>query len=443
MATRPAPRKSTRDERAFLASVRRAARNKNISMTDVYNYERTKNEQFNQGLNNSRALEGLTMPTPQRVEFDISQARSLEGLTNKSSEGRGIADIVGRPGYVGSMYKMGDAYYPAGEGSLTDSLNSIASFVKDNPRLSAETTALGLAGTFGRLSGQGSSFADFLAENANAGGFGIRRGTVESMRGELSRPASAMDVVDATTYATPGAALKGLGLVAKGTASAAKAGRAIGGLAVGSRPARVATGLAAGVGGYAGYTEAKPEEAEAFPLGKVLSLGIDSAAAKRLLDTSFNSRVRGDLRRITGNKNLSLKEGLREFAPQGMAQSATQRSGRVGQVGRVSRSPLIGEGAFSVIPTDTVASVKAFIKAHPDIKDADIEWGHLNARSKGGPSTGDNLVPMTKETNAAIADSNIDEFVKKQIESGLSLSEVKDKWRLNHIADNILLGASA
>jgi hypothetical protein len=280
MASRPAPRKSTRDERAFLADVRRAARNKNISMTDVYNYERTKNEQFNQGLSSARAVEGLTTPTPQRVEFDISKARSLEGLTNKSSEGTGIANIVGRPGYVGSMYKMGDAYYPAGEGSLTDSLNSIASFVKDNPRLSAETTALSLAGTFGRLSGQGGSFADFLAENANAGGLGIRRGTVESMRGELSRPASAMDVVDATTYATPGAALKGLGLIAKGTASAAKAGRAIGGLAVGSKPARVATGLAAGAGGYAGYTEAKPEEAEAVSFGANIKRIIKAGGVK-------------------------------------------------------------------------------------------------------------------------------------------------------------------
>jgi hypothetical protein len=276
-------------------------------MTDVYNYERTKNEQFNQGLSSAFALEGLTMPTPQRVEFDISKARSLEGLTNKSSEGTGIANIVGRPGYVGSMYKMGDAYYPAGEGSLTDSLNSIASFVKDNPRLSAETTALSLAGTFGRLSGQGGSFADFLAENANAGGLGIRRGTVESMRGELSRPASAMDVVDATTYATPGAALKGLGLVAKGTASAAKAGRAIGGLAVGSKPTRVATGLAAGVGGYAGYTEAKPEEAEAFPLRSAFNL---SAPAK------VSGRMRTEADRIlkqinqTTRKRFGSGEGL-------------------------------------------------------------------------------------------------------------------------------------
>jgi len=279
MATRPAPRKSTREERAFLADVRRAARNKNISMTDIYNYEQTKNEQFNQGLNNSRALEGLTMPTPQRVEFDISQARSLEGLTNKSSEGRGIADIVGRPGYVGSMYKMGDAYYPAGVGSLTDSLNSIASFVKDNPRLSAETTALGLAGTFGRLSGQGSSFADFLADNANTGGLGIRRGTVESMRGELSRPASAMDLVDAATYATPGAVAKVAGSAVKGVSFAAKAGKVASSLAVGSKPARVATGLASGAAGYAGYNEVKPEEAEAASLSKFVSLLENSGEA--------------------------------------------------------------------------------------------------------------------------------------------------------------------
>jgi hypothetical protein len=440
MASRPAPRKTTREERELLAAIRKDRRGKDITMTDIYNYDRQKQDEYNQGVSSGRALEGLTTATPQRIDVDISKARALEGLTNKSSEGMGLANMMGRPGNVDIMYKSGDAYYPALNESLTENLSTMASFIKDNPRLSAETTALGLAGTFGRLSGRGSSFADFLAENANAGGVGIRRGTVESMRGELSRPATTMDVVDAATYATPGAALKGAGLVAKGTALAAKAGRVAGGLAIGSKPARIATGLGSGALGYAGYTEAKPEEAQAFPLGKLLSLGIDSEAAKRLLDTSFNSRVRGDLRRITGDKNLSLREGLKEFAPKGLAQSATQRSGRVGQTGKQSRSPLIEEGAFSVIPTDTVASVKNFLKGNPDVKDGDIEWGHLKARSKGGPSTGSNLVPMRKETNAAIADRNIDEFVDEQIKSGLSLSEVKNKWKLNHIDDSILLG---
>lgn len=281
MASRPAPRRSTEDERAFLAQVR--ARNKTLNMTDVYNYERTKNEQFNQGLSNARSLEGLTTPTPQRVEFDISKARALEGLTNKSSEGTGIANIVGRPGYVGSMYKMGDAYYSAGEGSLTNSLNSIASFVKDNPRLSAESTALGAAGSFARILGQGESFADFVAKEGNPGGRGIRRGTVESMRGELEAPATTSTYVDAGSYFTPGAALKGLGVVAKGTAKAARLGGGAASMAAGSRPVRIGTGLAGGVGAYAGYNEINPTEAEAVSIPnftKLLTEGLKAEASR-------------------------------------------------------------------------------------------------------------------------------------------------------------------
>jgi hypothetical protein len=275
-------------------------------------------EKFDQGLSNARSLEGAITPTPQRVEFDISKARALEGLTNKSSEGTGIANIVGRPGYVGSMYKMGDAYYPAGEGSLTDSLDNIASFVKNNPRLSAETTALGAAGTFGKILGQGESFANFVAKEGNPGGRGIRRGTVESMRGELEAPATTSTYLDAASYFTPGTALKGLGVIAKGTAKAAGMGGKIAGIAAGSKPLRIATGLAAGTAAYTGYNEAAPENAEAISLTR-LSNVISSSGSKGLLTAvaktgrSANARASRKLQNITGlSKEQLLEQGIFE-----------------------------------------------------------------------------------------------------------------------------------
>jgi hypothetical protein len=97
MATRPAPRKSTRDERAFLASVRRAARNKNISMTDVYNYERTKNEQFNQGLSSARGLEGMVaaQPTVSAEKVTASSDPVSRGILNTQTQGRNMEGLFG------------------------------------------------------------------------------------------------------------------------------------------------------------------------------------------------------------------------------------------------------------------------------------------------------------------------------------------------------------
>lgn len=270
MATRPAPRRSTRDERRFLAEVRKAAKDNSISMTDVYNYERGKQDEFNKGIQDARSLEGMITPTPQRIDLDLTQSRSLEGLMNKSSEGRGLAEIMGRPGNVDILYKSGDAYYPARNESVAQNLTDMAKFVKDNPRLSAETTALGTLGTFARLSGQGSAVGDYLYNNAEDAG--IRRGTIQAMRGEFEKPAGFMDAVDALTYATPGSVLKIGSKFIKGSMQAAKAGKAISGMAIGSKPARVATGLAAGAGAYAAYNEANPSEADAASLSKFVDL---------------------------------------------------------------------------------------------------------------------------------------------------------------------------
>lgn len=99
MASRPAPRKSTRDERAFLAAVRREARNKNISMTDIYNYEQTKNAQFNQGLSNARGLEGMIVARPTISAEKVTDKSDpiSRGMLNMQRHGNALMGLMSKP----------------------------------------------------------------------------------------------------------------------------------------------------------------------------------------------------------------------------------------------------------------------------------------------------------------------------------------------------------
>lgn len=98
MATRPAPRKSTREERAFLADVRRAARDKNISMTDIYNYQNQKQQEFNQGISNARALDNTMnwQPTVSAEKITSSSAPADRAMLNLQQQGRAMENMFGQ-----------------------------------------------------------------------------------------------------------------------------------------------------------------------------------------------------------------------------------------------------------------------------------------------------------------------------------------------------------
>ena len=251
------------------------------------------------------------------------------------------------------------------------------------------------------------------------------------LEGGFTTDATYGDALDTASWLIPGPgmAVKGLGVGVKASRLALAAAKTAGSV---GKKTKLALGGAFGAGVYAN----QEDDAKALPIDDILKLGLNSKKAATKINQSWNARVRGDYRKASSNPLASLREAL----AMGQGQSATERTSRVGWN---SINKPIEEGAYSIIPNNAVKAVEDFVKAHPNKTSGDINWGHLFPRSKGGSTTGKNVVPMDAETNAAMGDLPIDVFVKNEMSKGLSLPEVKNRWSFNHIPDNVLLGAKA
>jgi hypothetical protein len=104
------------------------------------------------------------------------------------------------------------------------------------------------------------------------------------------------DVIDTAAWFSPGSFLKGLKIAGKAGSMGVKA------TSMAPRPARIAGGLAAGAGAYAGYNELQPDNAEAASLKSIFNL---DAPVK------VGGRMRTELDRIQKqvNKTTSRKQG--------------------------------------------------------------------------------------------------------------------------------------
>jgi hypothetical protein len=104
------------------------------------------------------------------------------------------------------------------------------------------------------------------------------------------------DVIDTAAWFSPGSFLKGLKIAGKAGSMGVKAA------SMAPRPARIAGGLAAGAGAYAGYNELQPDNAEAASLKSIFNL---DAPVK------VGGRMRTELDRIQKqvNKTTSRKQG--------------------------------------------------------------------------------------------------------------------------------------
>lgn len=212
-------------------------------------------------------MEGIINPTPTKTTFNISNARALEGMKKAGAEGLGIAEVAGRPGSVDVMYKYGQSYYPVPQESFIESLNNMAKFIKDNPRLSAEMAGLGALTSFGRILGTGKSMgADFEAGKGNIGGYGIRPGTAMAYDAEnvMGQKAGVADYIDAFTYFVPGVgSTKPVALAAKAVKAAPKTSAAIAGA------------------GAVGFAALQPDEAEAANILQALKFAAGEFGTSR------------------------------------------------------------------------------------------------------------------------------------------------------------------
>lgn len=115
------------------------------------------------------------------------------------------------------------------------------------------------------------------------------------------------DVIDTASWFSPGSFLKGLKVTGKAGSMGVKAA------SMAPRPARIAGGLAAGAGAYAGYNQLKPEEAKAVSVPDFISLlkyGGKAEAARpgRNLATTVADRMFGTMRNRGGGGRIPVSE---------------------------------------------------------------------------------------------------------------------------------------
>lgn len=196
--------------------------------------------QFNQSLDQARALEGMASPTPTRSKINLGIGRSLEGMRQEGSVGFG-PDAMGKRNLSDVMERFGDPQFGAvfrqpelrlqGEGG-----KEMVEFARDDPRLFAELLALSTiqagskvgASTSRALGGgtRGDEPLDLLSainelSSRVAGQQPIRQGTIEFMRPEFRKEPTAGERIEVGSYFIPG--FGPLGGITRGVAKAAKA----------------------------------------------------------------------------------------------------------------------------------------------------------------------------------------------------------------------------
>jgi hypothetical protein len=197
----------------------------------------------------------------------------------------------------------------------------------------------------------------------------------------------------------------------------------------GARPAEViATGLAGLMrGNLPTAPVAEPLKFSGSKVGELLA-GNQVRQAVNILRGSRRNRIKGDNERNVGSRTIFPEQRI--------------RLGRTTDRPTTARNPetLAEKQATWDRQPDLLDNYNKFITDNPNWAEHgdQIVEGHLIARSKGG----EEIAYLTKKTNDAMGSKNIDEFVNEEISKGLTLEEVKNKWHLNHISDDVLLGAS-
>lgn len=482
MASRPAPRKSNKKERAFLADVRRASKNKNISMTDVYNYERQKQDEYRQGISSGRALGGMinAQPTVAAEKVTDKSDPISRGILNMQTQGRNMEGLFGdqvnpfgqkvdpaaarayreatgrnplykftfdkdtqREGNVYANIQEPDVMAEVAKALPTDFATSLDKLVRGVSGDRADTSRLFTLG--GRL--------------ANEGEFAY-----ESRKGDKAGIAD--DLLNAANLATyviggSGAALKGAGLAVKAgkgydTAAtlnkAARMGRVTNPLDVGVPVAAQAgpsildnskaTGIAGGTGAavLAGLlTRGKGAKTmAATAAGAVGGASIASSAVPEEAEAAnIKSIVKAGIdsdeaaRMINSSWSYRLKKDIEKWKDRAENLGSGTLDFYKAGLGQRPINPVrmgwskkgIGEGAYSVLPAKPVELVKDFMAKNTkfmddDIWDGEIVWGHDVAKSKGGGTTRSNVYVIPARTNTKQGDRTLAEFVDDEFKTG-------------------------
>lgn len=431
--SREAPRKITRAEKKQLAELRKAK--PDATEADLYNIGRAyinwanqseadREKTFWSGVEQARAIP-MEAAAPIESRTSYAPGRALQGLIGRSSEaptGIGMA----RSGAYGSpiperTLRFGDnTFYPdyyRGEGEYSPAV--IGQAIKDNPRLAAEATGLGILSEFGRVTGTGEGMQEFIKERGDGI---IRKGTTMAMEGEFTKPASMIDYVSAGSWFVPG-----LGFT-KPAVLAAKAGRAIGKAAMRS-PKLAGAGAAGGAAAYG--LSGGTEKAEAWPGLEVL---------KGLTQTADKSVARAANNRMTSQLRNRIRKDLNDLRREGGGKT---RNIPKHWLGRALDRPRTGKGEVWDEQRDLIGEFVDFTYKNPtwesravkNPKTNEIVWGHVSDVDKADLSP-DNLIMMTRRTNDemnARGKNSVIDFIEDEMRrTGKTAEQVKDDWDLKH-----------
>ena len=412
---REAPRKISRSEKKQLAGLRKVK--PDATETDLYNIgrsyinwamqsERDREKTFWSGVDQARAIP-MEAAAPIESRTSYAPGRALQGLigrSNKAPTGYAMArsGAYGQPIPERTLRFGNNTFYPdyyRGEGEYSPAV--IGQAIKDNPRLAAEATALGILSEFGRVTGTGEGMQEFIKDQGDGI---IRRGTTMSMEDEFTKPASWVDYVSAGSWFVPGVGFT------KPAMLAAKAGRAVGKAAMRS-PKLAGAGVAGGAAAYG--LSGGAEEAEAFkvrPLLALLDAG-DEAGAKKFLNTKLNEALYTAIRKSDKTR--------KDIDP---SWRGTTDRGKYKDLGKRNMMKTWNE----------------FVKSNPDYLNAgdEVVFGHVMPRAKGGVESEDNFILMTRRTNDEMnnrGNQSLYEFVEgEMLRTGKSPRQVLSDWDLGH-----------
>ena len=228
----------------------------------------------------------------------------------------------------------------------------------------------------------------------------------EMLAPEFTSDATYGDFIDTASWFSPGSFLKGLKAVGKAGSVGAKAFNAA------PRQARLAGGLAAGAGAYAGYNELKPEEANAASFESIMNLTKSARVGGRTrteLDRIVKQINKTTSKRYGSGKGLG-KDEIEEFILSYLYNPMNR--GYIDRVGAGESVPG-GKSAFLVGAHETGKTPELGGGRNP----TSMQSGKLNRlemdmrRAGGNPKNSMDVLYWAMENNKKYAGMSINDMI--------------------------------